>query len=335
MVLAMLAGAWATGCVDALDNTEIRSFAIAIVQEDLADEIDPGIRAQATEAAIEVFGEEGRLVLREQLKDPHPAVRFAAAMALGQHRDRTASERFVELTGDPDASVRVSACFALERIGETGFRRTWADLLLRHEDPQVRRNAALAFGRLEDARVIPLLRRASIEDDDEGVRLQAREALALLGEQDAIDRFIHDAYGGTGFRQPFALLTLGQVNDTRVIPTLRRGLDNAPYREARLAAARSLGMKGRDDGFRLAVRSLTWNAPETNLPDDPPANQIMRVRSMAAMALGEIGDPDALEPLFRAMLDDPNRRVQLAAATAILKILNAAEAGRNTDNADR
>jgi HEAT repeat protein len=50
--------------------------------------------------------------------------------------------------------------------------------------------------------------------------------------------------------------------------------------------------------------------------------QVMRVRSMAALALGDIGRRAALGPVQRAMEGDDDPRVQLAAATAILKILN-------------
>jgi hypothetical protein len=57
--------------------------------------------------------------------------------------------------------------------------------------------------------------------------------------------------------------------------------------------------------------------------DDPPELQVMRVQQMAALALGAIAQRSALGPLAERMqkCDDP--RVQLAAATAILMILDA------------
>ena len=83
-----------------------------------------------------------------------------------------------------------------------------------------------------------------------------------------------------------------------------------------------MGMLGYKRGYSLALQSLNWNKPQSDLPDDPPENQIMRVRSMAAMALGEIGDRGALGRLKNRMQTPDDPRVQLAAATAILKILN-------------
>ena len=47
-----------------------------------------------------------------------------------------------------------------------------------------------------------------------------------------------------------------------------------------------------------------------------------RVRSMAALALGDIGDRRALKALTKRMQTPDDPRVQLAAATAILMILN-------------
>jgi HEAT repeat protein len=53
----------------------------------------------------------------------------------------------------------------------------------------------------------------------------------------------------------------------------------------------------------------------------------MRVRSMAALALGEIGDRRALGRLNQQMERSGDPRVQVAAVTAILRILDRAEDG--------
>jgi HEAT repeat protein len=112
------------------------------------------------------------------------------------------------------------------------------------------------------------------------------------------------------------------VDTDQARSALRTRLRYAPYPEARLAAARALGMHGLTEGYDLALESLTWNQPARDLPDDPPEVQVMRVRSMAALALGNIGQRAALEPLKKVMEEDDDPRVQLAASTAILMILN-------------
>jgi HEAT repeat protein len=318
--------AWSVGC--AFKPTpefinQVRDEALTCVERGMVYPFDPAVRTQAMEAASRVLGDEGRLRIREGLKDQHPGVRFAAAMALGRLKDTGALPALRALVNDPDPSVKIGAYFALEQmgLGTTEHREEWRDYLRKHESPEVRRNAVLAIGQLKDKAAIPLLRAAN-NDADEGVRMQALEGLALLGDKDAVTRFTFEAYGGVGYRQPFALMTLGQVPDDRVTPTLRARLGSAPYLEAKLAAARGLGTKGYADGLTLAMQSLGWNKPDRNLPEDRPENQVMRIRSMAALALGEIGDPQALEKLKKTMENPEDPRVQLAAATAILMIVD-------------
>jgi len=326
MGLAVLAGVSVGGCASvpaAPSDTQLWDRATHYIYAAARFPENPVVRAQAMESISQVMGPQESLLLREGLKDEHPGVRFAACMALGQFANPDALDVVRSLINDPDGSVQVAAFFAMERMGDTSHRVQWRDALVRHPDPIVRRNAALALGRLQDKSVLPLLRRVAAEDNDDGVRIQALEAMAFLGDAHAISRFIHDAYGGLGFKQPFALLTLGRVTGEQVLAALRTRLSSAPYIEARLAAARSLGMQGYDDGYMLALKSLTWNDTKSGLPDDPPESQVRRVRSMAALALGEIGNRKALGPLARLMEKPEEPSVQLAAATAILMILNS------------
>ncbi len=300
----------------------LRELATRYVRAAMEFPDNPAVRAQAVEAAG-YLDEQGRLLVRERLKDEHPGVRFAACMTIGRMQDRSAMPVVRPLLQDSDGSVRIAAYYALERLGDSSYRRVWVDALTKGTDVAVRRNAAFALGQLESKEVMPLLQTSLTKDDDEGVRLQALEAMAILGDRQSVQRFIHDAYGGVGYRQTFALLTLGKSPDDRVIGTLRKRLAEAPHLEARLAAARALGMKGYRDGFELALASIDWNQPQANLPDDPPENQVMRMRSMAAMALGEIRDRRALGALKRRMQTPDDSRVQLAAATAMLMILES------------
>jgi HEAT repeat protein len=303
-------------------DSSLRELATAYVRRGLQYPENPAVRAQAVEASEDVLGKDATLLIRVALKDEHPGVRFAACMSLGRIKDQDAAPALRNLLNDPDASVRVGVFFALERLGDGSHRAEWVEMLRHHESPTVRRNAATALGALGDPNVLALLEQASANDPDEGVRLQALEGMALLGDKDAIGHFLQFSIAGAGFRQPFALVTLGRVKDERVAPALRTRLDSSPYLESQLAAARSLGKLGYEDGFKLALASLDWNQPQAGLPDDPPATQLMRVRSMAALALGEIRDRRALDALARRMQTPDDPRVQLAAATAILLILN-------------
>src|SRR5205085_8607552 len=118
----------------------------------------------------------------------------------------------------------------------------------------------------------------------------ALEAMAALGDQRAISYFVRDAFGGMGAWQAVALLALAGAPGDGVMPTLRSRLAGSPYLEAKLAAARSLGRHGSLLGYDVSLQALDWEPPKNDTPDEPPANRIMRVRTMAALALGEIGD---------------------------------------------
>lgn len=320
-----------TGCADPsmsssgvqrpASDAELRELAAAYVRRGLRYPENPAVRAQAVEACEQVLGSDAPMLIRDALSDEHPGVRFAACMALGRLKHAESLPRLREMLNDPDPSVRAGVYFALERMGDYSHRVAWRDLARRHEDPAVRRNAVMALGRLGDPKVVPLLRVAADADKDEGVRVQAMEGLALLGDRDVVAHLLRDALAGQG-RQVFALLTLGRVHDDRVGPALRARLESSEYLESRLAAARSLAEQGSPAGFKLALNALNWNDPKPDLPDDPPANQVMRIQSMAAMALGQIGDRRALDALCRRMQTNEDSRVQLAAATAILMILD-------------
>ena len=323
----MAAVALCGGCAaTAPPDGQLRDLATQCLRNGARVADRPDLRGMALEAISRVLKNEAPLLLREGLRDQHAFVRFTACMGLGELNTTDAKDAIQPLANDPDGSVRVAAYFALERMGDTSHRLQWRDAVMSAEDPAVRRNAVTALGRLNDKKVTALLWKAAAGDADEGVRIQAVESLAYLGDNQAIGRLIHDAYGGLAFKQPFSLLALGKVKDDRVVPALRTRLAGAQYLEAKLAAARSLGMQGLKDGYDLALWSLTWNQPRSDLPDDSPTNQIMRVRMMAALALGDIGKREALGPLMQVMKNPDDERIQVAAATSILMILNASDA---------
>ncbi|MBN1488906.1 MAG: HEAT repeat domain-containing protein [Phycisphaerae bacterium] len=309
------------------DPHALRTLAMQYMTAAVTFQDNPVIRAQAIEGLQRTEGEKAVTWFREAINDEHPGVRFAACIALGTIRHEPSETLLRVCLADPDANVRVAAMFALRRLGDPGFVDEFGQIVRAHPDARVRRNAVLVLGRLEEPGAIALLRRA-YEDDDESVRLQALESMALLGDKRAVEQILFYAGGGFGDRQAFALITLGRAHNTRAVDTLRYALEKAPYLESKLAAARALGEMGYNDGYKLALQSVEWNEPAQNLPDDPPENQIMRIRTQAAFALGAIGEPGALTALRKQMETPGDPRVQLAAAAAILDITQR----RDTDS---
>ena len=208
-----------------------------------------------------------------------------------------------------------------------------AGYLLSHKDPMVRRNAALALGRLEEPGVVKTLARA-MRDTDPGVRDQALEAMAILGNREARQQLRLVANSGIGQEEVFALNALIATHDPTGGDLMRYKLQTGMHLETQLVAARGLGLLGDGAGLRVALRNVRFNRPRTSEPDDPPEAQVLRTRQLAAAALGAIGDPEALPALERMMTDSDDPRLQVAAAKAILEII-IAQAGQRLPFAQR
>jgi HEAT repeat protein len=180
------------------------------------------------------------------------------------------------------------------------------------------------IGRLQDPRAVKRLRAAltwPANAKSRHVTLAIDGALAALGDLLALRELNNYSQGDPASRTD-ALLILADLGNPEAYDALRYRLlsANEEYDEARLIAARGLGKLGYRDGYDLALRMLTFTDPNANpAPDNP--SRTFTVRSLAAHALAEIGDPRAL-PALRALAaaqDDP--RLQVAAAYAVCRIL--------------
>ncbi len=325
----VVAASVSTGCVSApsspangfVDRVALRREALANLEVAIGFRQNPVVRVEAIEA-MQASGEDGtRPWIRTALTDEHPAVRFAACVATGVLRDADAQPALRSLTTDRDARVRMAACFALHRMGDHRCSGAMPKALLEDRDATVRRNAALLLGLLDEPGAIKVLARA-MKDRDEGVRHHVLEALTRLGNHDAAQELLFMTNAGVGSEEVFAITALASTRNPAYFDTFAYKLATAPHVETQLAAARGLGWLGDDRGFELALRSLRYDRTRQD-PNDPPGDQILRVRQLAAGALGAIGRPQALAVLARIMRQESDPRMQVSAAKAILEILRA------------
>jgi HEAT repeat protein len=303
---------------------QLKQRALECLKRGVRYEHLPSVRGQAVESLQDQAGEGGLPWIRHGLSDEHPAVRFAACMALGTLRDRVSAESLTRLVKDPNDSVKAAAIFALHRLGDFRYTAHLAAFLKDHDDPAVRRNAALILGRLGEKGAIPLLA-SVVDNEDEGLHAQALESLALLGNEQATEQLTFASNSGNGPQEVFALSALALTRDPRLAKTFRYKLKHGYYIETRLAAARGLGQLGSDEGLAQALEGIRFSDPQPGIDRDPEENQIMRVRQMAAAALGAIGDPVALPALADRLEDNSDPRVQVASARAILQIIRRQE----------
>ncbi len=306
-------------------TTQLKTRAMESLKQGVRYPHVPVVRSQAIEALQRVAPEEGLPWMRSALLDEAAGVRFAACVALGEQRDAGSRARFEKLLADPDRSVRLAAVFALHRLGDTRQSNQLAEALLYDRDSGVRRNAALLLGLLGEPGAVKLLARV-MEDADEGLRLQALESMARLGSPQACEQLLFHAHSGLGARETFAIRALAETRDRRFADLYQERLRRARHPETRMAAARALGLLGDPAGLAEARRLVRFDRPDRSAAvarDDLPELQIVRVRQLAALALGAIGRTEALPDLAQAIHEPYDPRVELAAALAVLEILRS------------
>ncbi len=137
---------------------------------------DMYVRVQVTSALIRI-GAPAVDGLTEALTDSRPAVRRAAAKALGKIgcADAAALRALSALLSDADAGQRRFAAEALGRLGATGAVEALGTALRDH-DARVRNAAAAALQALGDA-ALPTLR-AALDDPNPETNFVAARALA-------------------------------------------------------------------------------------------------------------------------------------------------------------
>lgn len=279
---------------------------------DQTSSANPLHRTHALEALVDLGHSRAGRLLMNSLDHEYWGVRFAACVGIMEVRFRPARDMLLDRLDDEDRSVRAAAVGALHVIGDKRFTSRLGTYLF-DASPVVRRNTALVLGRMGEGGSVTLLRQA-LRDDDSGVRLQALEALAMLGNQRAV-RLLH-----TSCRSYFddeasmALLAVGVIGDAKALDVVRRVYEDSkrPGRLGlRLVAGRAMALLGDTRAFAEAVDALDYRGKH------PAMTQ--RIRALAALALGDMGDPAALRPLSQAMQDEL-MVVRIAAAKAVLHI---------------
>lgn len=318
-------GLLATGCVQPSGSAPRRNsqgstrHPMDVIKAGLAYRANPVVRAESVEALEITTSSEIRPWLRTALLDEHPGVRYAACMVIGKIADKDAESQIRKCLDDRDDNVKVAAIYAMHRLGKTQYTSRLAGYVLTHRDVVVRRNAAIAISMLGDKTAVTVLARA-MKDADEGVRHHALEGMARLGNKEASRELAFMANSGVGSEEVFAINALAATGDPIYEDAFRYKLASASHLETRLAAAKALGHLGVDEGVPFVLEGLKANGPPRNDPDDPPIEQLLRIRQLAAAAAGAIGKPELIPALEPLLLDGTDPRVQIAAARAIIEI---------------
>ena len=200
-------------------------------------------------------------------------------------------------TPEPEEAAPADASPELERLLQE----------LLDDDPEVRKAAADALGRLGHPGAIGPLADRALFDPDEGVRMAAVEALVQLGFPEALHPLVAGLFDDDPDVRRAAAEALGRLGHPGAIEHLANRALRDPDEGVRLAAVEALVQLDHPEALELLLEALS---------DDDP-----RVRRAAAEALGHLGDPAAMEPLVGVALFDPQEAVRQAAVEAAVEAL--------------
>ncbi|HEY3354591.1 MAG TPA: HEAT repeat domain-containing protein [Polyangia bacterium] len=297
---------------------------------------EPRVREQAAAAlgyAPAAERESAVAALRRALADDNGAVRYAAALSLGELEDRGAFEALRDQLEDGDPMARQAAAIALGRIGEPRAFEPLAQALAQGP-PEVRYQAVASLAEIDSGRAYDLLVGA-LADDDADVRGSAAAALGDHGDpraRDALADLLTETHATCRFEAAFALARFG---DRRATPALLGFLGD---RDFALTALEGLTLlrdpAALDPALRLArklfaqpvvkvraaaVVAALGDAEGRDLLHKAVTHRREEVRALAIQTLGEIADEWATSELralrrsadgeeLREMIDDAMAR---------------------------
>ena len=265
-------------------------------------------------------------LLIERLRDPDPAVRRFAAVALTEIGDARAEEPFLSLLRDRDPLLRTYAAVGLMNIGGGLSVRL---LLASLDDPEIHWLAVRILDRIGsrdvdalitalkderttwyaqdaltrlDGAVLPQLEER-LKGSDDSLRAGITRVMGESKDPRAVKPLLEAiaAAGDAGVNSAAALV---QIGDPAAVPPLIELLGSG-NEQVRVYAAYALGGLG----DRRAVSALIGTLGDAS----------SSVRGISAHALGQIGSREAVEPLLRA-LEDTSAHVRATAASALARI---------------
>jgi len=218
------------------------------------------------------------------------------------------SEALEEICLARPAALSTDCAFAIG-AAEIDGGQDWLEVLVHHRDASVRRQAALALGRLG---AMEALRQASPRETDATVRAAIVWALGEHPAPESVPVVLAALRGEHDEVLVDAITTAGALGDARLVPSLLERLSDSD-RLLRASSALALGRIG-DRRAAAALRARLQIDPEP------------LVRANAARALGMIAPEGSLRALDIAAESDPDDGVRAAAADA----RDAGQHGRRT-----
>lgn len=280
-------------------------------------------RANAIES---LYTTPGRLsgVAEGALQDKNVAVRTVAAMSIGKAQVKSLAGKVRPLLTDNSPFVQAAAIYALRRCGVGADPTPLAGMLF-DQSTRLRAHAAYILGELGDKSALGMLRDAHKQSgfgrsNGSELRvsdLQIAEARIKLGDTSAVADIRSALFPARPEDLEATILAIQIIGLVKDSPSINRLIDLTQPRdpsgqdqlgEVRMAAAMALARMGQPHGSAIA-REFFAGGSEA-------------LRAQSAHLFGETKHPENL-PVLNRMMEDPDGRVRVAAASAIVKITDA------------
>ena len=274
----------------------------------------------AATPALRALGRDRDPQLLSALRDGD-SVRRALLLPLISARTRSAWD-ILPCLDDADTAVRVLACSALARVGDTAaVPRLFA--VLRNPDPMLSQAAVAAIQALGSADTERLALEAARAPEPQ-VRRAALRVVASFGYPAGLDLLIEAVEGTDDRLRDAAIHGLALMENPRALQALLRTAGHQNPR-ARAAAVRALGQSQSGAEVTSTLRQALR---------DPDA----WVRYYACQSLGKLGDDTAVEEMLR-LLQDPAGQVRVVAVEALAHLdapraLEALKAAARSEDPD-
>jgi HEAT repeat protein len=276
-------------------GAQVRPPLVAVLKDPL-----PAIRAAAARALGYPGNDEAVPALRERVETPGEiaAVRAAAVRSLGRIGDRSVRALVITATGAPDASVREAALWsvALGALVDPVDRTVYLMRLAedRAADAQVRVDAIRALASVKEEGVVDGLVRI--------LESEPRLTIALPSDTPTDQQIMALRYAQGRDVAGWAAGALGLLDARTALPLLLRTAEDPNDFFLRLMSVRSLVAWKVPEAYPVLVKAL-----EDPLPD---------LRVLALTGLARFGDPKAVDPVL-ARLSDASPAVRTLAVRTL------------------
>ncbi len=268
------------------------------------EDVDDATREEAAKALAELGDPSTLEALVQALEDDYWAVRVPVGWGLAKIGGQQAVDGLITLFNDNMMEVQAEAAQAMASMGNPVVPRLIA--CLKDEKWRVREQAAKALGEIGDPQAVQGLSIAC-RDRDGAVKSAAAEALGKIGDPKGITPLIKlfkDTSKIVRETAGTALVYIGAASVDALLETLKD-----PHFVVRCHGVRALGGMTTDYQIgRAWVKEPRVVEALVAILKDPDR----AVREDATIALGNIGDPRAVEALVESMKDGSVKRHAIA-----------------------